>query len=101
MLAHVDRADVPTNYQMIEIEIDDDVSTETPTLPANWRASVSRCRATGDAWLARSESLLLRVPSALAPKTTNVLMNPRHAQMTSVRIGSVETLDLDRRLTRE
>lgn len=98
MLAHMDREEIPATYQMLEIEAADDVSSETPALPSDWRAAPALSRAIGDDWLAQAKSLLLRVPSVLAPRTTNVLINPRHPEMSRVRLVSAERLDLDARL---
>ena len=102
MLAHMDRADIPSTYQMLEIEVGDGATfaqdAALENMPTNWRSQPDLTRAIGDAWLARGETLLLRVPSVLAPRTTNVLINPRHAEMAKVRVLSAERLDLDRRL---
>lgn len=103
MLAHMDRADVPSTYRILEIEVEDGASfaqdAALENLPHDWRRQSDLTRATGDAWLARGETLLLRVPGVLAPRTHNVLINPRHAEMSGVRIVSAERLDLDARLT--
>lgn len=102
MLAHMDRADVPSTYRMLEIEVEDGASFAQDgaleNLPPDWRSQPDLTRAIGDAWLARGETLLLRVPSVLAPRTHNVLINPRHAETGGVRIASAERLEVDSRL---
>ena len=101
MLAHMDRGEIPASYQMLEIEVDDDASVQAvdgARLPRGWKTSVAASRAIGDAWLSAGASLLLSVPSVLAPKSTNVLINPRHPDMGKVRVANAERLDLDQRL---
>lgn len=98
MLAHMDREEIPATYQMLEIEAADDASSQTPALPSDWRGAPALSRAIGDDWLKQGKTLLLRVPSVLAPRTTNVLINPRHPEMSRVRLVSTERLDLDARL---
>jgi RES domain-containing protein len=46
----------------------------------------------------RGAALALRVPSAVIPAETNVLLNPRHPDMARVRVVSIETFAFDRRL---
>jgi RES domain-containing protein len=54
--------------------------------------------AAGDAWLAEARSVALRVPSVLLPYAWNVLLNPRHTDVTRVSIGSIEPFQFDPRL---
>jgi RES domain-containing protein len=77
ILVHLDREDFPDDLQLIEIQIDDaaSISTVEPaTLSANWRNDVGETRRLGDDWLANGRSLVLRVPSILAPHTWNRLL---------------------------
>jgi RES domain-containing protein len=101
ILVHLDREDLPDDFQLIEIEIDGDVAAETAapeTLSASWRAELALTRSIGDAWLRDGETLMLRVPSVLAPRTYNYLVNPRHESAGSMRIVSVERFPFDGRL---
>lgn len=52
----------------------------------------------GDAWLKESNSLLLRVPSAVLPIETNLLINPAHPMMSQVKIEETFDLLLDPRI---
>lgn len=98
MLAHMDRGEIPATYQLLGIDAPDVAPSEAPALPEDWRTQPRITRAIGDRWLADGASLLLRIPSALAPHSSNYLINPRHADVVNLRLALVEPLDLDQRL---
>ncbi len=89
-------------YCALRVEIGDDVGRILPaeSLPADWRqvppGTASQAR--GDRWVRSGASLLLRVPSAMLPTESNLLLNPRHPDAGLVRVGAPESLDLDPRL---
>lgn len=98
ILAHLDHEDLPDDVQLIEIETSDSATVEAlppDTLDSNWRDYIAITRAIGDAWLKAGTSLLLRVPSVLAPRTFNVLVNPRHADSARMRITATERFPFD------
>ena len=98
MLAHMDRGEIPATYQLLGIDAPDVSPSEAPALPEDWRTQPRITRAIGDRWLADGANLLLRIPSALAPHSSNYLINPRHADVVNLRLALVEPLDLDQRL---
>jgi RES domain-containing protein len=55
-------------------------------------------RAIGDEWLSSQSSLLLRVPSAVAPNSFNCLFNPRHADAALAKVLSATKHPFDTRL---
>jgi RES domain-containing protein len=70
------------------------------SLPPAWndpqiRAPVQQI---GDEWLARGETAVLRVPSAVIPMEYNYVLNPRHRDFTKLEIGLREPLPIDPRL---
>lgn len=83
VLVHMEKQHLGARHVLFEIEVPDDLhieSVSTADLPEDWRrtpAPIAR-HAIGKAWVARGESALLRVPSALAPGEFNVLLNPLH-----------------------
>lgn len=102
-LVHVDLAEAPTDLVAIEIEIPDDVRVSEVSvheLPADWNlvAEHSACVAAGDDWAAAARTLALRVPSAVIPQESNVLLNPRHADAGRVRVVATHDFVLDPRL---
>jgi RES domain-containing protein len=89
---HLDLAPelIPDDYVLIEIEtgaasISEDARAEEP-------------RSIGDAWLSAGETALLRVPSFIAPRSTNILINPRHRDAAVIEVVGTQPFDFDRRL---
>lgn len=83
-IARGDPAFLPSTFQLLEIELPDDVSREVVSLdqlPADWRQNLAHTRTLGDNWLRRQATPVLVVPSALAPNTSNVLLNPAHPEL--------------------
>lgn len=104
-LVHVQAASIaelPKNYQLLEIGLPDDASSDdlSPKLGRSWRDEPATTRALGDAWLAAQGSLLLRVPSAVVARSFNRLFNPQHAQAASAKVLSLAHYPFDDRLLR-
>ena len=97
MLAHVDRDDLPDSYQLLKVRVSEALTPQEPALTAHWLVDVSASRAVGDAWLAENRSALLRVPSALVPEASNILINPRHSGAAALVIESATHVPLDPR----
>lgn len=55
-------------------------------------------RSIGDDWIARRNSLVLRVPSVLVPEEDNLIVNPEHPQARDVRIVGTRAFHFDPRL---
>ncbi|MDR1282995.1 MAG: RES family NAD+ phosphorylase [Opitutaceae bacterium] len=100
-LVHIQRSDKIQPYVHWEIEIPDRFVTEAAGLPVNWQADQVATRAWGDRWLAGRSSVAVRVPSAIVPGESNVLINPLHDDFDMVRVveGPVPFV-FDGRLTR-
>jgi RES domain-containing protein len=71
-------------------------------LPANWRSfpAPPELPLIGDTWLKASSSAVLRVPSALIEQQSNYLLNPQHADFSSITIGLPQPFTFDDRLLR-
>lgn len=96
----VDPEDMPDNYQMLRIALPEDVSLiECEELPDDWYLDQEMTRELGDQWLEERRSLLLRVPSVLAPDTYNVLFNPLHEEAREAEVEA-SIHGIDRRLLR-
>ena len=98
-----DEEDRPDTYQLLKIEADDGVAYESvdlALLSTGWRSNETETRKIGDDWLARSETALLKVPSAITPETWNWVLNPRHPQAKHVVIARNEKHSYDSRLFR-
>lgn len=82
VLVHLDKGLAPPHVA-IALDVPDDVPIGTllpRALPADWRATEPppSTQALGDAWLARGDEVLLRVPSVIIPDEFDVLLNPVH-----------------------
>ncbi|MPZ17958.1 MAG: RES domain-containing protein [Luteitalea sp.] len=100
LVHHVRRGNLPADYQWLEITAPSDFNVQRcGELPPNWRTDYGATRALGDAWLKQHTTPLLEVPSVIVPKTSNYLLNPRHADASTLRISSVIRYPLERRLT--
>jgi len=100
---HVDRA--RRNYALATLEIPDNatiLTMEEKDLPSGWKSKrYSRIvRAVGDAFLSAGTHLALRVPSAIAPGSYNILLNPAHPAIGNVKVITVVPFTFDTRLFR-
>ncbi len=94
----IDAEDIPDNLLLLRVEVADDTPLQTSgVLPEQWEENVAHTRQIGDSWLSAGETLLLAVPSAIMPHTTNYLFNPVHPAA-STAAPSIESLRLDSRL---
>ncbi|MBI4542127.1 MAG: RES family NAD+ phosphorylase [Gemmatimonadetes bacterium] len=102
-LVHVDIEDVPDDLIAMAVEVPDDASVEevsAAALPKDWNRvpDHAACIEIGDRWAARRESLVLRVPSAVVPEESNLLLNPQHPRTAEVRTVSTRDFAFDPRL---
>jgi RES domain-containing protein len=69
-------------------------------LPAAWRSHPAppELQAIGDAWAKRGATAALRVPSAVEPRQSNLLLSPGHRDFGAIRIGRPEPYAFDLRL---
>jgi RES domain-containing protein len=105
ILVHLeaDEDNRPDSYQLLKIEVADDVATESVSLrslPPGWRGDEAVTRAIGDDWLERGATALLRVPSVITPETYTWILNPRHADARRAAIVHIDRLLYDSRLFR-
>jgi hypothetical protein len=103
-LVHVDINEAPADLVAIEIEVPEDAGiseVRARDLPPDWNLVEEHptCIAHGDEWAAAAKALALRVPSAVIPHESNVLLNPRHADAGRIRIIAVHDFVLDPRTT--
>lgn len=101
-LAHAGVGRVPRTHVAIEIAIAAAVSVEQhgeSSLPVGWdHADLHVARAFGDAWLREGRTAVLMVPSVVARREMNVLLNPRHADFSKIVAGTPEPVIWDARL---
>lgn len=93
----------PDSYQLLKIEVEDDLAFETvelASLSPEWTTNELETQSRGDEWLAGKRTALLRVPSAITPETWNWVLNPRLPDASRIRIIQVEVHLYDARLFR-
>ncbi len=94
-------------FYLLGIPIDVVLSTvDVAALSAAWRtarAGRAECRAIGEGWRGRHESVGLMVPSAVIPEAFafddyNIVLDPTHADFGRLMIGAHVALDVDDRI---
>ncbi|MFN0193252.1 MAG: RES family NAD+ phosphorylase [Aestuariivirga sp.] len=99
MLVHLDRTDFPETFQLLKIEVPNNIVAKVVQTRGKQLQSKSKyTRSIGDRWLKERRHLLLRVPSAIVPDAYNVLINPLHADARRLKIVEVKQVPLDPRL---
>lgn len=100
-LVHTDVADLPDDQVLITVNIHDEVAIDTISLgavPVTWTAPLDpSCMAFGDAWLQRTQTAVLRVPSAIVPEESNYLINPLHPDAGKITIRDIRPFHFDDR----
>jgi RES domain-containing protein len=84
-LVHLEAATpaaLPNSHKLLEVQVPDSTSgiEAVPPREADRRQDLLLTRRIGDRWLASGASLLLRVPSAVAGRTFNRLLDPQHRE---------------------
>ena len=101
ILVHLDRDLLPDHCQLITLAAVPTLAVPEvaeSSLPPGWSSNPAFTRPIGDAWLQQRASLLLRVPSVILPDTWNMLVNPAHPDIATLRIEKLQAFPLDRRL---
>lgn len=87
ILVHLNNRPALSQYRLFQLTIahTDLMQIGRSTLPASWREqpATSETSRIGDNWLSQNASLALAVPSVLAPRENNILLNPKHANFAS------------------
>jgi RES domain-containing protein len=101
-LAHAGIGRVPRTHVAVEIAIPGAVSVERhdeSSLPRRWDHSDLRvARVFGDAWIRDRRTAVLVVPSVVARREGNVLLNPQHPDFNGIVSGRPEPVVWDARL---
>ena len=102
MLVHLQASEILKSYSMIPVAFPEDLVTSVAPedLPADWRAfpAPAALQTIGDEWVARSDSLVLSVPSVAIDEEHNFLINPEHPDFPALSVGSPEPFEFNRRL---
>jgi RES domain-containing protein len=96
--------DLPDTYQLLEIEVASAAwskrkflaDQKTPIFDKD--VAFDESQVIGDSWLKKNPSALAVVPSAPAPFSWNILLNPLHSDAHFARIANSYSLAYDERL---
>ena len=102
-LVHTNFTNLPDNLQIAGIEVPPDaLHLEIPAtdLPAGWRDYPPPLSLAdiGTDWAKSGRSFLLKVPSAVMPRESNIIINCLHPDLRRIDIAEVEDFEFDRRL---
>lgn len=103
VLVHVDPEDAPDAWAAIPVELPGGLEVDrldAGALPPDWRdyPAPEALMDLGTRWLRGGETVLLEVPSAVVPRESNYLLNPRHPDLERIAFGSPEPFSFDPRL---
>jgi RES domain-containing protein len=100
----VDPEDLPSHYQLLTIDVPDDVAVENLAEPevaarvADWRHAPEETRKLTRAWFRERRTALLRLPSVIVPDAFNHLLNPLHLDTARIAIVARQRVEFDVRL---
>ena len=102
-LVYMQSNEIHHDLMLMSIIVPDQCSSEEIDilqLPEGWNKypGPALLKRIGNAWLSRSSSLLLFVPSVIDPLAKNVLINPLHAEARQISIGKIQSFRFDDRL---
>jgi len=97
-LAHVDPEDLPSDFQLLEIDVPDAVAAHAPSLPPNWKTNMDLTAKIGAAFIAGRSGPVMRVPSALVPFAENFVLNPVLLKAAGITILGATRHPMDERL---
>lgn len=105
-IVHLNAGGLPLNRYLIEIQIPQNIWERAQVItgnsaPVDWDAEpASKTSADfGSAWIRANSSLLLIVPSVIVPEKQNILINPKHADISSITARKLRKWLYDPRLT--
>ncbi len=103
ILVHLEIEDAPDGWLAIAAELPEGLDVEkleAGDLPADWRSypAPESLRDLGASWLQAGRAPVLEVPSVVVPRERNYILNPRHPDLETIRIGTPEPFSFDPRL---
>lgn len=97
---HTAANDVPPDFTLLRIEgPEPEIPAIAETgLPEGWQWRPEITKSLGTEWLRRREAVLLKLPSAIVPQTTNFLFNPLHPDADRFQIAEALKYPFDSRI---
>ncbi|MBK5214837.1 MAG: RES family NAD+ phosphorylase [Flavobacteriaceae bacterium] len=105
IIVHVNYAELSLDYSFVEVEIPDSsikIIQSVDFIRPKWSTeeAVNQLQILGSNWLKKKENLAMRVPSAVMPQESNILVNPLHKDIGELKITKIDKMDFDPRLLR-
>lgn len=102
-LVHRNALGLKQLFKVMLIEIPDDLTIgvlKKEDLENNWSefSHYPNTQEKGDAWVARNDSAVLQVPSAIIQEEFNYLLNPAHPDFAKIKLVRTEDFDFDPRI---
>ncbi|ANH82253.1 hypothetical protein A8C56_15930 [Niabella ginsenosidivorans] len=87
------------NYYLLTIEVPESpgVQVQPAILKDKWVEDMEYTQFMGDQFLLHRSHLMMRVPSAIIPEESDVLLNPQHPDFKKVKITASRPYGLDNR----
>lgn len=101
MLVHLKKFSQPQHYHLVTISIPDSIKPagiQLARLKKNWKDDLSYSQFMGDAFLKQQQSLILMVPSVIVDAEHNFIINPKHPDISKIKISSARMFEFDKRL---
>lgn len=101
ILVNVKKYKRPLDYHLLTISIPDSIKPlviNASKLKKNWKDDLSYSQFMGDGFLKTQQSLILQVPSAIVEPENNIIVNPKHADASKIKIISAKLFEFDKRL---
>jgi RES domain-containing protein len=101
LLVHLDPDDL-SDFAIIGADVPEDLLevVNADDLDPDWQSKPEVLRDFGASWAKSLRSLGLRVPSAVIPGESNVVLNPLHGEFARLSVGVANPFSLDPRLRR-
>ncbi|MBR0841796.1 RES family NAD+ phosphorylase [Bradyrhizobium liaoningense] len=100
----IDLEDLPTSYQLLGIDVPDDLAVETVNLSdienisPDWADDPRVTRDLLRPWFTDARTAIVSVPSVIVPFAQNYMVNPRHKDAARIRVWHVARYPHDMRL---
>jgi len=100
----IDLEDLPTTYQLLGIDVPDDLAvekvdvTDIARVSSAWADDPRITRGMLRPWFDEARTAIVSVPSVMVPFAQNYIINPRHQDATRIRVAHIAHYPHDPRL---
>jgi len=101
ILVHVKKYKQPKDYHLITLSIPDSIKPaviSASKLKKNWKDDFTYTQFMGNEFLKTQQALMLQVPSVIVEPENNIIINPKHPDVSKIKIISTRLFEFDKRL---